>query len=72
VSREKQAKSCDYEEFEGQDLGYADIQVVARNPKEVRSTLVAESRQIFSAMLSQSQPDEENCFMQVLVNKYII
>ncbi len=38
VSREKQAKSCDYEEFEGQDLGYADIQVVARNPKEVRST----------------------------------
>ncbi len=38
MSREKQAKSCDYEEFEGQDLGYADIQVVARNPKEVRIT----------------------------------
>jgi hypothetical protein len=63
VSREKQAKSCDYEEFEGQDLGYADIQVVARNPKEVRSTVVAESRQIFSAVPSQCPPNEENCFI---------
>ncbi len=34
-TREKQAKGCDYEQYEGQDLGYADIQVVARNPKEV-------------------------------------
>ena len=34
-SREKQARTCDYEAYEGQDLGYADIQVVARNPKEV-------------------------------------
>jgi hypothetical protein len=35
--REKQpARSCDYEAYEGQDLGYADIQVVARNPQEVR------------------------------------
>jgi hypothetical protein len=67
VSREKQAKSCDYEEFEGQDLGYADIQVVARNPKEVRSTVVAESRQIFSAMPSQSPPYEETYFI-VLCN----
>ncbi len=63
MSREKQAKSCDYEEFEGQDLGYADIQVVARNPKEVRSTVVAESRQIFSAVPPQSPPDEETCFI---------
>ena len=36
--REKRAANCKYEEYEGQDIGYADIQVTAANPTQVRKT----------------------------------
>ena len=34
-ARERRPSSCQYDEFESQDIGYADIQVMTRNAEEV-------------------------------------
>ena len=33
--REKRTQNCQYDEYDDQDIGYADIQITARSPKEV-------------------------------------
>ena len=36
IDRVRRGSNCEYDEFKNQDLGYADIQLTAENPFEVR------------------------------------
>ena len=36
IARVRRGSNCEYDEFKNQDLGYADIQLTAENPFEVR------------------------------------
>ena len=53
LCREKRSSNCEYDEYENQDIGYADIQVTAADPTQVNQDIGYTDIQVTAANPTQ-------------------